>query len=103
MSATPGGSFRDGDLMCRGVPFQVFSIIRKLRLMFALDVVYRIGEGQFAALVMMAISFPVGCNVNDLWPGAAVGKCGDQALGEVFTALQQTLERDCPRDWGLIK
>src|SRR5438093_116616 len=85
------------------MPLQVFSVIGELRLVFAFDVVQSIGQGHFAVLMMVAISFTVGCDVNDLRPPPAVGKSGDEPFSEIFAALQQALECDRLRDRTVVK
>src|SRR5262249_29488852 len=55
-------------------------------------------------LVVMAIRFPVSCNVNELRPGTAlIGECRRQPRGQLFPACKKILESNRLRDGSVVK
>src|SRR5690606_38850036 len=68
-----------------------------------LDVVQRVGQSHVGLAAVVAVGFAVGGDVDELGPGARVGKGRSQAIRQVLAAHQQVLERHGARDGAVVE
>src|SRR4030095_7077769 len=103
VKTTPGGLFDDVRLVCRGMAFEVFAIVRKLRQLIGLDGVQGVGEGHVAEAVVMAVTFAVRSDMDELGPVARLGERTDEPVGQILTAGDQSFKGDSTSDRSVIK
>src|SRR5579871_3969619 len=82
MDTTPRAVFNDLDQVFVGILFQVLAIVRELDGVLFLNLFQRVGKGHFAEVMMVAITFAVGGDMNELVELASAGKSTHQAIGE---------------------
>src|SRR5580658_2635958 len=54
-------------------------------------------------MMVVAIAFAVGRNVDDLRPLSSVGEAAHQSVGESLSVIQQSFERHALRDGTIVK
>src|SRR4249920_3263801 len=84
VKTTPGGFFNNLGLVSRGMPVEVFAIIRKLCQLIGLDGVQGVGEGHVAEAVVMAVTFTVRSGMDQLGPVALIMEPPDEPIGQML-------------------
>src|ERR1700739_1060744 len=74
--------------------FQKLSVVGEPGKIVALDFLQRIAERHFSEVVMMAVTLPVGGDVNQLRTFALVGKTTHESVRESLAVAQKTFEGD---------
>ena len=77
-----------------GMPLEVLAIVGNHPWMVCFDVMNGIAKRHLTFLVVMAIRFAIGRNVDELRPVARVVERRHQTAGEVLAFLQQVFECD---------
>src|SRR5476649_1968659 len=99
----PRRVFHDLHFQFRWMLFQELSVIGETDFSFGIDLVQGEGQRHVAILVVVTVSFAIGSNVHQLWPGTFVRKAVLQSIGKGGAIIQQLLERHRLRDWAVIK
>ena len=86
-----------------GMPFEVFAIVRKLCQLIGLDGVQGVGEGHVAEAVVMAVTFTVRSDMDELGPVAPIVERADEPIGQMLTAGEQSFKGDGASDRSVIK
>src|ERR1019366_3751620 len=103
VDATPRTVVDDLHEMFGGMFFQKFAVVGELGDVPSLDFVQCIGERHFAMVVMMAVAFSVGGDVNQLRSLAGVGEAAHQPFCKSFAVVQQSLEGNALRDGPIVE
>src|ERR1017187_3977114 len=62
-----------------------------------------IGKSHLAKTMMMAITFAVGSNVHELWPGPLIRKTTQQSTGESLAIIEQSFKCHTLRDGAIVE
>ena len=89
--------------MGRGMPFEIFAIVRKLRQLIGLDGVQGVGQRHVAEAVVMAVTFTVRSDMDELGPVALLGERAVEPVGQILTAGEQSFKGDGASDRSVIK
>src|SRR4029077_7519705 len=84
VKTAPGGSFNNVDLVGRRMPFEIFAIVCQLRQLIRLDGVQGVGESHVAEAVVMAVTFTVCSDMDELRPVTRVTKRADEPIGQML-------------------
>ena len=95
--------FNNLDLVGWGMPFEVFAIVRKLCQLIGLDGVQGVGEGHVAEAVVMAVTFTVRSDMDELGPVAPIVERADEPVGQMLAAGEQSFKGDGASDRSVIK
>jgi len=66
--------------------FQVFAVDREFGKVVLLDEMQRVSQRHFTVGMMVAVRFPVGCDMNQLVPLARIVEGASEALRQGFAA-----------------
>ena len=96
VGAGPRGVVDDFGLPGGGKLLEELAVVGKAREVVVLDVVEGIAEGHFAVLVVVAVGFAIGGNVDELgFGGWFIGvEVGEETAGKGFAVVEETLEGD---------
>ena len=103
MGTTPGAVADNLGLVDRRVLLQVFSIVREAGDLSGFDIVQSERQGHIAVSPVMPVSLAIRGDVNQLRPGARIGKCSDEPVCETLTIRQKILKGNGTRDRTVIK
>ena len=85
------------------MPFEVFAIVRKLCQLIGLDGVQGVGEGHVAEAVVMAVTFTVRSDMDELGPVAPIVERANEPIGQMLAAGEQSFKGDSASDRSVIK
>src|SRR5579872_4498762 len=103
VNATPRAVIHDFHKMLGGMFFKKFAVVGQLRDLLSFDFVQCEAERHFAIMMMMAVAFPVGGDVDELRSLAGIGEAAHQPIGETFAIVQQSLESHALRNGTVVK
>src|SRR5215831_12674767 len=103
MHAAPGRVLKYLHEVIGWMTLQVLAVVDELRQLVRLDVMQGIGESHFSEAMMMAVTLPVGRDVNHLGPGSPIGEAAQKPVGETPSVVQQALKCNRLRNRPVIK
>ena len=75
------------------VQLEMLAVIRDLREVILFKMVDGVGQCHVATLVVMSVSFTIGCNVQKLIAGSFI-ESAQQPIGKNFSVVKQTFKSD---------
>src|SRR5262245_2624691 len=103
VKTAPRGFFNNLDLVGRRMSFEVFAIVRKLCQLIGLDGVKCIGKSHVAEAVVMAVTFTVGGDMDELGPLAVIVEGPAQPIRQMLAAGEQSFKGNSASDWSVIE
>src|SRR5580704_16443106 len=103
MHATPRAVLKNLHLVGGRVLFQKFAVIRNLGRVAMLNMIESIGKRHFTEVMMMAIAFSIGCNVEKLIPLASVRESAQETIREMLPIIEQPFKSDGTCNGAVIK
>src|SRR5262245_6277465 len=103
MKTAPRGFFNNLDLVGWRMPFEVFAVVRKFCQLIGLDSVQGIGESHVAEAVVMAVTFTVRGDMDELRPVGFIVEGTAEPIGQMLATGEQSLKGDSASDRSVIK
>src|SRR5215475_15181681 len=103
VQTAPRGFFNNLDLVGWRMSFEVLAIVRKFCQLIGLDGVQGIGESHVAEAVVMAVTFTVRGDMDELGPVALIVKGPAEPIGQVLAAGEKSFKGDSASDRSVIE
>src|SRR5215475_1078616 len=103
VQTAPRGFFNNLDLVGWRMSFEVLAIVRKFCQLIGLDGVQGIGESHVAEAVVMAVTFTVRGDVDELGPVGLIVEGPAEPIGQMLATGEQSFKGDSTSDRPVIK